>query len=136
MRRFLFCLAAWLVSAPAAAQQDFVVGNWFGMDQPRIKSLMWITNWRADGSFSFHFRHCKKGKNQDLRSTGSWTFHEKTLTVRTMAVDGKPFAVTDVYEMLSHDKKRLTYREMPAGFVYHASRVDPDFQMPSCEMTS
>lgn len=136
MQRFLLCLAAWLVSVPAAAQQNFVVGNWFGMDQPRIKSVMWIASWRADGSFSVHFRHCKKGKDQDLRSAGSWSFHGKILTNRTTAVDGEPFAVTDVYEVLSHEKERLSYREIPSGFVYYAARVNPDFQMPSCELTS
>lgn len=136
MRNLTLCLAACLMSVPAAARPPYFVGSWFGMDQPDIKNLMWIEHWQADGTFRVHFRHCKKGKNQDLRSAGSWSFQGNILTARTTMVDGKPFAVTNVYEIMSHDAQRLKYRELPSRFIYHASHVADDFQMPSCEMTS
>ena len=136
MRSLSLCLAACLMSVPAAARPPYFVGSWFGMDQPEIKSLMWIVRWQADGTFRADFRRCRKGKNQDLWSAGSWSAQGKLLTVRTTMVDGKPLAVTDVYEMMSHDTQRLEYRELPSRFVYHASRVADDFKMPSCEMTS
>jgi hypothetical protein len=124
------CLAPW----PAAAEPPFFAGNWFGFDQPVVKSVMWVVHWEPGGAFRAEFRHCNRGRAQDVRAVGHWTSQQNRVTVYTTAVDGKAFAVTDIYEMLIHDRERLTYRDAQSGFVYRASRVAGDFDMPSCEM--
>ena len=136
MRKWLVYAAACLASWPAAAEPPFLVGDWFSLDQPSIKSVMWIAHWEADGGFRVHFRHCNRGKSQDVRSAGRWSFQGRMLTVNTTSVDGKAFFDTDIYETLFHDRQRWVDRDVRSGFVYHATRVSADFQMPSCETIS
>jgi hypothetical protein len=135
MRPVFVCLALFLMSVPAATQ-PFFAGDWFGQDQLDIKGMMWTAHWEPFGGFRVEFRHCYKGKSYDLQASGRWSLQGNLLAVDTTSVDGHAFAVTDVYEILSHDHQKMSYRHTQSGFVYRASRVAADFKMPRCEMIS
>ena len=51
-------------------------------------------------------------------------------------VDGKPYVYTVRYRLISVDGKTQNYVSLPDNFPYHARRMDPKFEMPSCDMSS
>ncbi len=128
--------AAALLSVQLGGQHPaFLVGRWFGQGEPYDKAEMWLADLTADGAIAVQFRSCHKGKAADLLEKGSWWFAGDIETVRITWSGGRQTLRETPYRILSHDGKQQTY-SMPSGFVFHSSRVAPDFQMPSCETIS
>jgi len=138
---FLLLLAApalcLLAPLPARAATYPMAGVWFGTGQPDDKSEMYIDHFDADGGFHNQHRYCRQGKiAADIRETGRWSVKGDILTVQIATVNGKADPRTDRYRLISVDAKTQNYVVLPTNFAYHARRMDPAFQMPSCDLTS
>ena len=137
MRLFL-ALCGLLLTTPALAQQNWMVGHWFGYGQPHDKSEMWLEESRPDGTIRVLHRGCFRGKATDVTDEGTWSLKGDILTVRIDKVDGQalPAIRNDIYRILSHSATRQTYRLERTGFVYNSRKVDGKFQLPPCDLSS
>jgi hypothetical protein len=131
----MFAAAALLAVQLSGQHPAHLTGRWFGQGEPHDKSEMWLAEASPDGGFAVQFRACRKGAASDLFEKGSWWFEGETEYVRITQSGGQTVLRETPYRILSHDGKRQTY-SMPDGFVFRSSRVDADFKMPSCELTS
>ena len=137
MKRAAFALLLLMTSVPARAATYPMAGVWFGTGQPDDRSEMYIDRFGADGSFSNQHRYCREGKVAlDLRETGRWSVTGDILTIAIATVSGKAQPRTDRYRLISVDAKTQNYVVLPTNFPYHARRMDPKFEMPSCDMSS
>ena len=134
--RAALLLCGLLLATPALAQQNWMVGRWFGYGQPNDKSQMWLGTATADGKFHVLHRQCVLGKANDHTNEGTWSMKEDIFTLRIERVDGVAAPRTDVYRVLSHNDASQTYRYEATGFVYKSRKVDGKFQMPPCDLAS
>jgi hypothetical protein len=133
----LAALALLALTAPAAAAEHpaFLTGYWFGQGEPNDRSEMWLGHAAANGEFKVQFRTCRKGQASDLFQQGTWWFQDGVETVQITLAGGAIVFDETPYQMLFHDGNHQTYA-MPSGFVFKSSRVDANFRMPPCELTS
>jgi hypothetical protein len=135
-------IAAALLAVQLAGQHPaFLAGRWFGQGEPYDKSEMWLAALSADGDIAVQFRTCRKGKPTDKFEKGTWRFESGIEYVRITWLDGQQVVLDETpYRILAHDAKEQTYSmplgSMSGGFVFKSSRVDADFQMPACDLTS
>ena len=136
--RLLPVILGLLLALPAFAQQNWMVGRWFGYGQPHDKSEMWLEEARPNGRIHILHRACFQGKAADVTHDGSWSLKGDILTVRIEKVNGQavPVVQNDVYRIQSHTQNRQTYRLERTGFVYSSRKVDGKFQMPPCDLAS
>jgi hypothetical protein len=126
-----------LAAPPAGAATYPMAGVWFGTGQPDDKSEMYIDRFGADGGFSNQHRYCRQGKiAAEIRETGRWSVKGDILTVAIATVNGAAQPRTDRYRLISVDAKTQNYVVLPSNFAYHARRMDPKFEMPSCDLSS
>jgi hypothetical protein len=135
MRTALAGLLVFLLASPAQAA-SYMVGTWFGHGQPGDKASMYIDHMRADGTWRGEYRQCRKGKSADQVQLGRWALANDILTLGIETVDGIFAPRTDTYKMLAHDPRSQKYVSLAYKFVYTPQRVEDNFQMPSCELTS
>jgi hypothetical protein len=131
------CALLLLAALPVQAATYPMAGVWFGTGQPNDKSEMYIDHFNADGGFNNQHRYCRQGRiAAEFRETGRWSVKGNILTVDIATVNGKPDPRTDTYKLLSVDAKTQNYVVLPTNFAYHARRMDPKFEMPSCDLSS
>jgi hypothetical protein len=122
---------------PAArAATPFIVGNWYGEEQPKDPNVFWIAHFWPDGHFAAKFRTCHRRETLDVDDTGTWTLREGVLEVTSTLVNGHTIFQAERYRTLSYDGHKHTYRHERTGFVFAAVRVRDDFELPSCNLSS
>jgi hypothetical protein len=137
MRTALAGVLIFLLASPAQAAPSYMVGTWFGHGQPEDKASMYIDRMRPDGTWRGEYRQCRKGKSSsDQVQLGRWALAGDILTLGIETVDGLFAPRDDTYKMLAHDAHSQKYLSLTYKFVYTPQRVDDNFQMPSCELTS
>jgi len=132
----LFCLAA---SSPLIAQAlayPFLVGTWFGYGQPDSKDSMYLDHFLANGQLHSQFRDCIKGQALNSTEDGNWSVKGDILTVRITHHDGVPAPRTDTYRLTSVTADRFKDVYIPLNFPFDEMRVEDDFKMPGCQLTS
>jgi len=135
MRTAFAGVLIFLLASPVQAAST-MVGTWFGHGQPEDKASMYIDRMRPDGTWRGEYRQCRKGKSSDQVQVGRWALAGDILTLGIETVDGLFAPRTDTYKMLAHDARSQKYFSLTYKFVYTPQRVDDNFQMPSCELTS
>lgn len=131
-------LALWLVLLvqPATAKASFLVGNWYGEQQPHDPNVLWLARFWPDGRFQAKFRTCRPKDFVDEVDEGTWTYNGRITEVTSTFVNGSPMHVVDRYDTISYDGRKHVYRHERTGFVFTAVRVDDKFELPSCNMSS
>jgi|SRR5579871_1001716 len=142
MIRALPLLALLLVVPVAAravvadARGQFLVGHWYGEEQPEDPNVFWLASFWPDGRFEAMFRTCHKDKAVDERDDGTWTYRNGVARVTSTRVDGHPILAIEDYRTLSYDGRKHVYRHLRTNFVFTAVRVAADFTLPSCALSS
>ncbi len=127
----LLALARVAHAAPA-----FLVGNWYGEEQPHDPNVFWLARFWPNGRFQAEFRTCHPGQTLDETDEGRWTYKNGVAEVTSTRVNGQPIDIVDRYRTLSYDGNRHTYRHERTGFVFTAVRVSADFELPACNLSS
>jgi hypothetical protein len=131
----LFSMLLWSVTA-RTDPQPFLVGNWYGEEQPDDPNVMWMAHFWPDGRFQAQFRVCKGKQQFDETDEGSWTYTNKIAEVTSNFVNGVHTHQVERYDTLSYDGHKHVYRHERTKFVFHAVRVDADFELPGCNLSS
>jgi len=133
---FCFCLVALLSAAPAHAKPLFLIGNWYGEEQPKDPNVFWLAHFFPDGRFEAKFRTCHQKQTLDELDTGTWTYKANVAEVTSTLVNGRMINQVERYHTLSYDGRKHVYRHEATGFVFTAIRVGPDYELPSCNLSS
>jgi hypothetical protein len=132
----LFCLAASSALTIQAGAAPSLVGTWFGYGQPDSKDSMYLDHFLANGELHSQFRDCIKGKPFDSTEDGTWSVKGDILTIKIERHDGTPAPRTDTYRLTSVTAQRFKDVYIPLNFPFDEMRVEDDFKMPSCQLTS
>ena len=120
----------------ARAATPFVVGNWYGEEQPKDPNVFWLARFWPDGRFAARFRTCHGRETLDEDDTGTWAFRDNVLEVTSTLVNGHAIFQAERYHTLSYDGHKHIYRHERTGYVFTAVRVRDDFELPSCNLSS
>jgi hypothetical protein len=123
-------------ASPAAVPTPFIVGNWYGEEQPHDPNVFWLAHFWPDGRFKALFRTCHGKTTEDEDDSGSWTLRDGVLEVTSVLVNGHAIHQPERYRTISFDGRKHVYRHERTGFVFSAVRVDSDFQLASCNLSS
>ena len=126
-----FCLAV----SPAFAAPS-LVGTWFGYGQPDSKDSMYLDHFLAGGQLHSQFRDCIKGKAFDSTEDGTWVVKGDILTIKIERHNGISAPRIDTYRLTSVTAKRFKDIYLPLNFPFDEMRVEDDFKMPGCQLTS
>ncbi len=131
-------MALSLLSAPVSAQEDPLVGTWYGHDrQPDGELLQRISRRASNGALSIEFR---KYENCVVVSRfiekGTWRRKSNIEIVEINSINGEPHAYLDHYEILEIDDQAARLKHVESGTVFSSERVSPDFEFPDCELFS
>ena len=129
------CIALCLLLLSHAQPGSFLVGNWYGEEQPNDPNVLWLARFWPDGRFEAEFRTCRKTQSIDEIDKGSWTYRDGAAEVTSTLVNGRPIHVVDRYKTLSYSGNKHVYRHERTGYVFTAVRVDADFELPSCSLS-
>ena len=131
----LMPLAARAAVAPDSKGQ-FLIGNWYGEEQPKDPNVFWLARFWPGGRFEAKFRTCHGKQTLDELDQGYWTYKDGVAEVTSTLVDGHPIHAVERYHTLSYDGRKHIYRHERSGFVFTAIRVGPDYELPSCSLSS
>jgi len=132
----IFCLAASSALTIQAWAAPSLVGTWFGYGQPDSKDSMYLDHFLANGQLHSQFRDCIKGKAFNSTEEGTWSVKGDTLTIKIERHDGTPAPRTDTYRLTSVTAQRFKDVYIPLNFPFDEMRVEDEFKMPSCQLTS
>jgi hypothetical protein len=136
LRQILMLVVAVLAFAPARAATNFIIGNWYGEEQPHDPNVFWVARFWPDGRFTALFRTCHGRTAEDEDDRGTWAMAAGALEVTSTVVNGRAIYQAERYRTLSYDGKKHVYRHERTGFVFTAVRVRDDFELPSCNLSS
>ena len=126
-----------MATAPAeGVASSFVVGTWYGEEQPKDPNVFWLARFFSDGRFHALFRTCHGKETFDEDDSGTWTFRDNVLEVTSKLVNGHTILQTERYHTLSYDGRKHVYRHERTGFVFTAIRVHDDYELPACGLSS
>jgi hypothetical protein len=138
MRASAICVAL-LVLAPGSLAETkplFLVGNWYGEEQPEDPNVFWLAHFFPDGKFEAKFRTCHQKQIIDEVDEGRWTYKNAVAEVTSTLVNGRTIDDVQRYHTLSYDGRKHIYRHEATGFIFTAVRVGADFELPSCNLSS
>ena len=125
-----------VASASLADTRPFLVGNWYGEEQPKDPNVFWLAHFFPDGRFEAKFRTCHRKQIYDEIDEGRWTYRNAVAEVTSILVNGQRIDDVQRYHTLSYDGRKHVYRHEATGFVFTAVRVGADFELPSCNLSS
>lgn len=137
--RYCALLAAALIALGASSSAQpahFLVGNWYGEEQPEDPNVFWLAHFHADGRFDAMFRTCHANQATDETDIGTWTYTSGGFDVDSTAVNGHATRQVEHYTTVSYDGRKHTYRHQRTGFVFSAVRVGETFELPACGLSS
>jgi hypothetical protein len=118
-----------------------LIGRWYGHGYQKAyqEDHEYTVDLAVDGRFAIHFRAYKGCRiTHDKREAGTWSrLDANTLRVTITSVDGvddDPW-VTD-YRILELTRERHRYVSERTGSEYTDWRVDANFTLPECGLTS
>lgn len=138
MRAFAPCVAVLMLVCLSLAdtKPPFLVGNWYGEEQPSDPNVFWLAHFFSDGRFEAKFRTCHQRQALDEIDEGRWTYKNAVAEVTSRFVNGRAIDDVQRYHTLSYDGRKHVYRHEATGFVFTAVRVNADFELPSCNLSS
>lgn len=126
-----------MATAPAdGVASSFVIGTWYGEEQPKDPNVFWLARFFSDGRFRALFRTCHGKETLDEDDSGTWTFRDNVLEVTSKLVNGHAILQAERYHTLSYDGRKHVYRHERTGFVFTAIRVRDDYELPACGLSS
>ncbi len=114
----------------------FIVGNWYGEQQPNNPNVLWLARFWPDGRFAARFRTCRGKTAEDEDDKGNWLLRSGVIEVTSKLVNGHAILQVERYRTLSYDGRKHVYRHERTGFVFTAVRVSADYELPSCNISS
>ena len=134
----LLVILALLAPTGANAEDDQLVGNWYGHEyQPGLGYLQHISRRSADGKIAIEFRqyeNCEMVWSQMER--GTWWHDGMIETVEIEMIDGKTVDNVDHYEIIDVDDSGMQSRHVQSGMLFTYVRVSDEFDFPACERIS
>lgn len=143
-----FCAAlaaTWLSpsnSTAAATYSRAAIGDWYGEGEPNSPQVKFLSHYGPDGTWTIQFRDCSSQPPLEQIESGTWSDASGKTTIITTSVNGAPAYYTDSYQTVSNDGQTRRYRLVESnslrdvGFVFTAIRVNKDFALPDCRLTS
>lgn len=137
---FLFASLLPIV-AHAADLATSIVGTRYGIGQPSNPNMLWLEQWRPDGSVTIKTRLCLGTTAVDHQSTGRWRVSGQQEFIVFDEPNGSQ--TKDTYEVVF--EKGSVLREVmtesnrinpPLQFVWHSTKVADDFEFPTCNPIS
>ena len=120
----------------AGVAAAFLVGVWYGEEQPKDPNVFWLARFFPDGRFHALFRTCHGKQAFDEDDTGTWSLRNGALEVTSTLVNGHAILQVERYHTLSYDGHKHVYRHERSGFVFSAVKVRDDYELPACGLSS
>lgn len=120
----------------AGVAASFLVGVWYGEEQPKDPNVFWLARFFPDGRFHALFRTCHGKQAFDEDDTGTWSLRNGALEVTSTLVNGHAILQVERYHTLSYDGHKHVYRHERSGFVFSAVKVRDDYELPACGLSS
>ena len=131
-----FCIVASFALTIQALAAPSLVGTWFGYGQPDSKDSMYLDHFLANGQLHSQFRDCIKGKAFDSTEDGTWSVKGDILTIKIERHNDISAPRTDTYRLTSVTAQRFKDVYIPLNFPFDEMRVEDNFKMPGCQLTS
>jgi len=119
-----------LVSGPAAAAS--AVGMWYGEGQPHEPNIIYIDEFKEDGTFRSEFRiydRCEISWRQ--AEEGRWTQDGDTIITIIERVNGYPLAGYQEYTVEGLEENVIRLRHGETNYLFIERRIDR-FEFPAC----
>lgn len=127
-----------LAIAPARAanpQMEAMAGKWYGAIADQGLRYEWLAEDRVDGTVHIQFQDCQTGAV--TVETGTWYATEDLyVTLTTIEGDLGLGTITNSYLVEDRTDNVFRYRHLGTGILFEARRMEAEFQLPGCDVSS